>query len=49
MISIDTNVIVRLLTQDDPVQFKKSQELFKNHEIFITDTVVLETEWVLRL
>ena len=43
MISIDTNVIVRFLTQDDPVQFKKSRALFKNHEIFITDTVILET------
>ena len=48
MISIDTNIIVRLLTQDDPTQFKKSQALFKNHEVFITDTVILETEWVLR-
>ena len=48
MISIDTNVIVRFLTQDDPAQFKKSRALFKNHEIFITDTVILETEWVLR-
>lgn len=48
MISVDTNVIVRFLTQDDPVQFKKSQAIFENHEVFITDTVILETEWVLR-
>nr|CAA6823684.1 MAG: Unknown protein [uncultured Thiotrichaceae bacterium] len=48
MISIDTNVIVRFLTQDDPVQFRKSRALFESHDIFITDTVILETEWVLR-
>lgn len=48
MISVDTNIIVRFLTQDDPVQFKKSRALFESHEVFITDTVVLETEWVLR-
>ena len=48
MISIDTNIIIRFLTQDDPLQFNKSRALFENHEVFITDTVILETEWVLR-
>ncbi len=48
MIAVDTNIIVRLLTQDDAVQFQKSVEIFKAQEIFIADTVVLETEWVLR-
>lgn len=48
MIAIDTNVLVRLLTSDNPIQFKASQKLFEVEEIFIPDTVVLETEWVLR-
>lgn len=48
MIAIDTNIIVRLLTQDDQVQFNKAYKLFKEQDIFIADTVILETEWVLR-
>ena len=48
MISVDTNVIVRLLTKDDVEQFQKSLKLFQEKEIFICDTVILETEWVLR-
>lgn len=48
MISVDTNVIVRLLTQDDAEQFQKSLKLFQEQDIFICDTVILETEWVLR-
>ncbi len=48
MISVDTNVIVRLLTKDDVKQFQQSLKLFQEKEIFICDTVILETEWVLR-
>ncbi len=48
MISIDTNIIIRLLTGDDPAQFKKAKALFENETIFITISVVLESEWVLR-
>jgi predicted nucleic-acid-binding protein len=48
MIAVDTNVIVRLLTQDDELQYQKSLEILQNNNIFIPDTVVLETEWVLR-
>ncbi|MFO7680531.1 MAG: type II toxin-antitoxin system VapC family toxin, partial [Chloroflexota bacterium] len=45
---IDTNVLVRFFTQDDPDQYQKSVQIFANEDIFIPDTVVLETEWVLR-
>jgi predicted nucleic acid-binding protein len=48
VIAIDTNVLVRLLTGDHPAQHKASHKLFSSEEIFIPDTVVLETEWVLR-
>jgi predicted nucleic-acid-binding protein len=48
MISVDTNVIVRLLTGDDPLQFERSKTLFSSDNIFIPITVVLECEWVLR-
>ncbi|MDP2229105.1 MAG: type II toxin-antitoxin system VapC family toxin [Moraxellaceae bacterium] len=48
MIAIDTNVLVRLLTGDNPAQYKASHKLFASEQIFIPDTVVLETAWVLR-
>lgn len=48
MVAVDTNVIVRLLTQDDEQQYTKSLKLFQEQDIFIPDTVILETEWVLR-
>ncbi|MBN1997171.1 type II toxin-antitoxin system VapC family toxin [candidate division KSB1 bacterium] len=48
MISVDTNVIVRLLPGDDLVQFQKAKALFMEQDIVITTTVILECEWVLR-
>jgi len=46
--AIDTNVLVRLLVSDTPAQSKASHTLFASDDIFIPDTVLLETEWVLR-
>ena len=48
MIAVDTNVIVRLMTEDDKSQYQKSVRLFRRHDIFISTTVLQETEWVLR-
>ncbi len=48
MIAIDTNVLVRLLTRDDEPQFQQASTLFAENKIFIPETVILETEWVLR-
>ena len=48
MIAVDTNILVRLLIQDDEIQAQKAEQLFSQHKIFIADTVILETEWVLR-
>jgi predicted nucleic-acid-binding protein len=48
MISIDTNVLIRLLTGDDKEQAAKAKHLFAREHIYITKTVMLETEWVLR-
>ena len=48
MVAVDTNVLVRLLTEDDQAQYRKSLALFEKENIFIPDTVILETEWVLR-
>lgn len=47
MLAIDTNVVVRLLVRDHPDQTARAQALIETHEIFILNTVVLETAWVL--
>jgi predicted nucleic-acid-binding protein len=48
MIAIDTNIIVRILAADDPRQAKRAVALMERNEIYISKTVLLETEWVLR-
>src|SRR6476620_1807433 len=48
MIAVDTNVLVRLLTGDDPKQAAAARSLFAAEPIWIAKTVLLETGWVLR-
>ena len=49
MIAADTNILIRYLTNDDPIQAKLALEILsKPEEIFIAKTVLLEMEWVLR-
>ena len=48
MIAVDTNVVVRLLTGDDARQAARAATLFATEEIWLSKTVILETEWVLR-
>jgi predicted nucleic-acid-binding protein len=46
--AIDTNVIVRFLTADDPAQAARARKLIADGDIFVATTVLLETEGVLR-
>ena len=48
MIAVDTNVIVRLLTQDDRKQAASATAIFANEDAWIAKTVLLETVWVLK-
>lgn len=48
MIAIDTNVLVRTLTADDPEQVALARKVLRSESIWISKTVILETEWVLR-
>ena len=48
MRAIDTNVVVRFLTSDDPVQAQVAKQVIEAGHVFIGTTVVLEAEWVLR-
>ena len=48
MIAVGTNLLARLLLQDDAAQHKKVKALFKTSQIFTTPvTVMLELVWVL--
>ena len=48
MIALDTNLLARLLLQDDAVQHKKVKALFGTRQIFTAPvTVMLELVWVL--
>lgn len=48
MHGVDTNVVVRYLTGDDPAQADKARAVIGQKPVFVPRTVLLEAEWVLR-
>jgi predicted nucleic-acid-binding protein len=48
MRAVDTNVLVRLLVDDEPDQAAVAQQVMAAEPVFVPKTVVLELEWVLR-
>lgn len=53
MLGVDTNALVRFLVRDDEAQFDKARKLIKREvaagrRVFVSQLVLLETEWVLR-
>ena len=49
MTALDTNVLVRVITNDDRSQATRAARFLSEQEsVFIAKTVLLETEWVLR-
>ena len=48
MLAIDTNIAVRFLVRDDPAQSERARAIVSDSEVYVTPTVLLETEWVLR-
>jgi predicted nucleic-acid-binding protein len=48
MKSIDTNIVVRVITADDPVQSKIAYALIASESVLVSATVLMEAEWVLR-
>lgn len=53
MLGIDTNILVRFLVRDDETQFEKARRLIRREvaagrRVFVSQLVLLETEWVLR-
>ena len=48
MRAVDTNVVVRYLTGDDPDRTARVRDAIDAGQVYIPTTVLLETEWVLR-
>jgi predicted nucleic-acid-binding protein len=46
--AIDTNVVVRFLADDDEQQSARAREVLARGEVYVSSTVLLESEWVLR-
>ena len=39
MIGVDTNLLVRILTNDDPIQARRAAKVLQSDDIYITKTV----------
>jgi predicted nucleic-acid-binding protein len=48
MLAIDTNVVVRVLFGSNLAQSQRAKALIDRNSVFVSTTVLLETEWVLR-
>ena len=48
MRAVDTNVVVRYLTGDDPGQAARARAVIDAGDVFVSTAVLLESEWVLR-
>ena len=48
MRAVDTNIVVRCLTGDHTEQAARAQAVIDAGNIFVSTTILLESEWVLR-
>ena len=48
MIAIDTNLVIRYFVDDHPAQTARSREIIDGTSVFVSITVIIEAEWVLR-
>jgi predicted nucleic-acid-binding protein len=48
VIAVDTNILVRYLVEDDPVQTDRAEAVLRSGAVLVPSTVLLETAWVLR-
>ena len=48
MIAVDTNVLLRIVLDDDAIQVKAIRGLLTRDELFVSIGVLLETGWVLQ-
>ena len=48
MVAVDTNVLIRLVSNDHPSQAARAAAVFRSGPVFVAKSVLLEAEWVLR-
>ncbi len=48
MVAVDTNIIVRLIVADDETQLQRALALAATEPMYVSLTVLVETDWVLR-
>src|SRR5579872_4774392 len=48
MLAVDTNLVIRYLTIDNPRESAQARKLIDHEDVFVASTVLLESEWVLR-
>ena len=48
MRAADSNVVVRYRTGDQPEQAARARDVFTAGQVFVSTTVILESDWVLR-
>ena len=46
--AMDIYILVRILTNDDPIQARRAVKILKSDDIFISKSVLLKTERLLR-
>jgi predicted nucleic-acid-binding protein len=47
-IALDTNVLLRIVLNDDPEQLARALSILKSETGYVQDTVIFELEWILR-
>lgn len=48
MIAVDTNIVVRIVVNDDPAQVRRASDFVTANRVLFLTSVILEVEWVLR-
>ena len=48
MIAVDTNIVVRIVVNDDRAQVRRAAAFISANRVILLTSVVLEVEWVLR-
>lgn len=48
MIAVDTNIVVRLIADDEPAQTRQVCKLFEHSSVLLLTGVLLEAVWVLQ-
>jgi predicted nucleic-acid-binding protein len=48
VVVVDTNVLIRLVTNDHAAQAARAAATFRSGPVFVSKSVLLEAEWVLR-